>query len=92
MVDKATETKVAGEKLSRRRYDLVLVSSSTPSYGIDLLVFLKKSRLSAIKLFRTGFPRFSSIADAFKFGADAAFSKPVDPDELLRVIDELQSL
>jgi len=41
-----------------------------------------------IKIMVTGYPSLQNAVEALNYGADAYIMKPVDPEELLRVIKE----
>ncbi len=56
--------------------------------GIDLLLFTTKTMPSAAKIVTTGFPSLNNSIKAIEAGADAYFSKPIDPNELISVVEE----
>lgn len=85
----AKDGEEAKEKMKSKTYDASLISFVLPDMnGIDLLLFTTKSMPNAAKIITTGFP---TLRDGIKFieaGADAYFSKPVNPAELLLVVEE----
>jgi len=92
-VDTAKDGEEAKEKMKNKPYDASLISFVLPDMnGIDLLIFTTKSMPNAAKIITTGFP---TLRDGIKFieaGADAYFSKPVNPEELVLVIEEKLAL
>ena len=85
----AKDGEEAKENMSNKTYDAALISFVLPDMnGIDLLIFTTKSMPNAAKIITTGFP---NLRDGIKFieaGADAYFSKPVKPEELVLVVEE----
>ena len=88
-VDTAKDGEEAKNKMKIKTYDASLISFDLPDMdGIDLLIFTAKSMPNAAKIMTTGFP---TLRDGIKFieaGADAYFSKPVNPEELVHVVEE----
>ena len=88
-VDEAKEGEEAMKKLKINHYDAVLLSFQLPDMqGIDLLFFLEKSIPNAQRIIVTGFPSLSNTIQALEAGADAYFVKPVNPSNLVLVIEE----
>ena len=88
-VDEAKEGEEAIKKLKINHYDAVLLSFQLPDMqGIDLLFFLEKSIPNAQRIIVTGFPSLSNTIQALEAGADAYFVKPVNPSNLVLVIEE----
>jgi two-component system, NtrC family, response regulator HydG len=70
-------------------YDAALISFILPDMdGIDLLLFTAKTIPSAAKIVTTGFPSLKNGIKVIEAGADAYFSKPIEPEELIRVVEE----
>ena len=92
-VDTAKDGEEAKKKMTSKTYDASLISFVLPDMnGIDLLIFTTKSMPNAAKIITTGFP---TLRDGIKFieaGADAYFSKPVKPEELVLVVEEKLAL
>jgi DNA-binding response OmpR family regulator len=92
-VDIAKDGEEAKNKMKNKTYDASLISFVLPDMnGIDLLFFTTKSMPNAAKIITTGFP---TLRDGIKFieaGADAYFSKPVNPEELLLVVEKKLAL
>ena len=88
-VDEAKEGEEAIKKLKINHYDAVLLSFQLPDMqGIDLLFFLEKSIPNAQRIIVTGFPSLSNTIQALEAGAEAYFVKPVNPSNLVLVIEE----
>ena len=87
-VDTAKDGEEAKEKTKNKNFDAVLISFALPDMdGIDLLLFTIKSMPNAAKIIATGFPSLRSGMKSIEAGADAYFSKPVNPEELILVIE-----
>ena len=87
-VDTAKDGEEGKEKMKNMSFDAVLISFSLADMdGIDLLLFTTKSMPNAAKLIATGFPSLRNGLKAIEAGADAYFSKPVSPEELILVIE-----
>jgi len=70
-------------------YDCALISFVLPDMdGIDLLLFTAKTMPNAAKVVTTGFPSLRNGIKVIEAGADAYFSKPIEPEELIRVVEE----
>jgi DNA-binding response OmpR family regulator len=87
-VDTAKDGEEAKNKMRNRRYDAVLISFALPDMdGIDLLLFTSKTLPNAAKIIATNFPSLGNDVKAIEAGADACFSKPVGPEELILVVE-----
>ncbi len=88
-VDVAKDGEEAKRKIKSCNYDCALISFVLPDMeGVDLLLFTTKTMPNAGKIVTTGFPSLSNSIRVIEAGADAYFSKPIDPDELIRVVQE----
>ena len=56
--------------------------------GTKLLTAMQKTFPEMIKIMVTGYPSLQNAVEALNYGADAYIMKPVNPEELLRVIRE----
>ena len=89
LVDTARDGEEAKRKILGKVYDAALISFVLPDMGgIDLLLFTSKSLPDAAKIITTGFPSLEDGVKVLEAGADAYFSKPVKPEELIRVVEE----
>ena len=85
----AKDGEEAKKKMKNNTYDATLISFVLPDMdGIDLLLFTTKTMPNAAKIITTGFPSLKDGIRVIEAGADAYFSKPVEPEELVRVIEE----
>ncbi|NLF87493.1 response regulator [Candidatus Bathyarchaeota archaeon] len=72
------------EKLRSRRFDVALVDLCLPDMeGADLFPLIQDSSPSAFKIMLTG----RASEQASNRGADALLGKPIQPNELLSLID-----
>ncbi len=79
----------ARKLLSDHRYDLVLSDLRLPDGdGIQLLAWMKECGQTIPLIIMTGYAEIQSAVQAMKEGAADYISKPVQPDELLRKINE----
>ncbi|MEM2989084.1 MAG: response regulator, partial [Candidatus Bathyarchaeia archaeon] len=70
-------------------YNLALLDIKLPDMeGTDLLVKLHGSEPKMMKIMLTGFPSLENAVKALNLGADAYLMKPINPKELLKVIEE----
>lgn len=88
-VDVAKDGEEAKERIKKCTYDAALISFVLPDmHGIDLLLFTTKNMPNAAKIITTGFPSLSNGIKVIEAGADAYFSKPVKPEELILVVEQ----
>lgn len=98
-VDTAKTGKEAIEKLeshvernlqiSRNIYDLALLDIKLPDVeGTKLLVRMHRISPRMMKIMVTGYPSLENAVESLNFGADAYIIKPVEPEELLKVVEE----
>ena len=86
-VDTARNGKQALEMSTLRIYNLALVDIRLPDMeGTKLLNAMKETTPKMIKIILTGYPALQNAIDAVNKGADSYLTKPVNIDELLRVI------
>ncbi len=79
----------AMEKSSNRFYNLVLLDIMLPDIqGTELLTKMHRTTPKMMKIMVTGFPSFDNAVEALNMGADAYLLKPVELEELLRVVKE----
>ena len=79
--------------MKNKTYDAALISFVLPDMnGIDLLIFTTKSMPNAAKIITAGFPNLKDGIKCIEAGADAYFSKPVKPEELVLVVEEKLAL
>lgn len=88
-VDTATTGRDAIWKLENHLYDVLLVDIKLPDMkGTDLLKVMNRSQKQVIKIMITGYTDLDPVIESLYQGAHAYILKPVDPDELLKIIKE----
>jgi len=89
VVDTAEDGKQAIQKAKSNFYNLALIDIRLPDMeGTELLTSLKDTTPRMVKIILTGFPGLQNAVTAINKGVDAYLIKPIDPNELLRVVKE----
>ncbi len=89
VVDTAENGKQAIEKAKVNFYNLALIDIRLPDIeGTELLTALKETTPKMVKIILTGYPALQNAVKAINKGVDYYLIKPVNTDELLRVIRE----
>jgi DNA-binding NtrC family response regulator len=89
VVDTAETGKQAIEKTGANFYNLALVDIRLPDMeGTELLAGLKETTPRMVKIILTGYPNLENAVKAINKGVDGYLIKPVNTDELVRVIRE----
>lgn len=89
VVDTAEDGKQAIQKAKSNFYNLALIDIRLPDMeGTELLTTLKDTTPRMVKIILTGFPGLQNAVTAINKGVDAYLIKPIDPNELLRVVKE----
>jgi len=88
-VDTAETSREAIEKTERQAYDLALLDIKLPDVdGTELLELLSERFPKMVKIMITGYPSLQNAAESLKHGAAAYVMKPVQPESLLKVVEE----
>lgn len=76
-------------KCKSRLFNIMLLDIRLPDMnGIDLLVKTRELQPNAIKIMVTGFPSLDNTMESLNLGAHAYIIKPIDPEKLLKIIEE----
>jgi len=87
--DTAKNGREAIEKSKTNFYDLALLDIRLPDIeGTKLLTKMKETRPKTVKIMITGYASLQNAVEALNLGADAYIMKPVDPENLLKIINE----
>ncbi len=88
-VDKARTGGEAIEKSKAHFYNLALLDIRLPDMdGTELLVRLHGTVPKMMKVMVTGYPSMENAVESVNLRADAFIVKPVNPEELLKVVEE----
>ena len=89
VVDTAENGKQAIKKAEENFYNLALIDIRLPDMeGTELLTAMKNTTPKMVKIILTGYPELQNAVTAINKGVDAYLIKPVNADELLRVVKE----
>lgn len=87
--DIAEDSEEAIEKIKNNTYDAALINFVLPDMdGLDLLLFTRRIMPNAADIITVGFPSLGNGIRAVDFRPAAYFSKPIQPKELIHVIEE----
>jgi two-component system response regulator HydG len=88
-IDMAETGKNAVEKAKAKYFNLALLDIKLPDMeGTDLLAKIHKNKPEMMKIMITGYPSLDNAVKALNLGADAYIMKPVNPENLLKVVEE----
>jgi DNA-binding NtrC family response regulator len=89
IVDTAKTGQEALEKSTTGSYNLALLDIRLPDMeGTKLLVKMHRISPKMMKIMVTGYPSLENSVESLNFGADAYIMKPVEPEELLKVVEQ----
>ncbi|MGQ9460368.1 MAG: response regulator [Candidatus Bathyarchaeaceae archaeon] len=87
--DTAKTGREAIEKSKTNFYNLALLDIKLPDIeGTKLLTEMKETSPKMVQIMITGYASLENAVEALNLGADAYIMKPVDPEKLLKVINE----
>ena len=87
--DIAKNGKEAIEKSKTNFYNMALLDIRLPDIeGTKLLTKMKETKPKMVKIMVTGYASLQNAVEALNLGADAYIMKPVDPENLLKIINE----
>ena len=77
------------EKSKTKAYDLAVLDIRLPDIeGTKLLRTMHETCPKMVKIMLTGYPELQNVIDAIKSGAEAYFTKPVNPVRLIKAIED----
>ncbi|MBC7091718.1 MAG: response regulator [Nitrososphaeria archaeon] len=84
------ESAQKGLELAKKRFfNLAILGIKLPDMeGTELLAKIHKEKPQMMKVMLTGYPSLDNAVQALNLGADAYLMKPVNPEELLKVVEE----
>jgi DNA-binding NtrC family response regulator len=87
--DTAKNGAEAIEKSKTKFYNIALLDIKLPDIeGTKLLTEMQETRPKMIKIMITGYATLQNAVEALNLGADAYIMKPLNPENLLKVIAE----
>ena len=88
-VETAETGQEAIEKSRKKIYNLAILDIKLPDMeGTELLVKMHETMPKMMKIMLTGYPTLENAVKSLNLGADAFLMKPVNPKELLKVVEE----
>ena len=87
--DTAKNGKEAIEKAKTNFYNVELFDIKLPDIeGTKLLTKIEETTPRMVKIMVTGYAALENAVEALNLGADAYIMKPVDPENLLKIVNE----
>jgi len=87
--DTAKNGREAIEKSKMTFYNLALLDIKLPDIeGTKLLTEIGETTPRMVKIMVTGYASLENAVEALNLGADAYIMKPVDPENLLKIVNE----
>lgn len=88
-VDTAETAQKGIEKVKSKYFNLALLDIKLPDMeGTELLAKIHKEKPGMMKIMITGYPSVDNAIRALNYGADAYIMKPVNPENLLKIVEE----
>jgi DNA-binding NtrC family response regulator len=87
--DTAKNGREAIERSGKKFFNLALLDIRLPDMeGTKLLTMMHEAMPKMVKIMLTGYPSLKNAVEALNLGADAYIIKPVDPEKLIKIIEE----
>ncbi|MFX1598727.1 MAG: response regulator [Promethearchaeota archaeon] len=87
--DTAKNGREAIEKSKMNFYNMALLDIKLPDIeGTKLLTKIEETTPRMVKIMVTGYAALENAVEALNLGADAYIMKPVDPENLLEIVNE----
>ncbi len=88
-VDTAADGPTSLDLVQKQTYDAVVIDYRMPGMdGAEVCRRIRQIQPKIREVFLTGFPSIDTVYPAIEAGADHVLAKPVDPAELLHVLEE----
>jgi len=88
-VDVAWKGTMALELVKKKAYDAVVLDYRMPGMdGVELCRLIREAQPGVRAVFLTAYPQIDTVFPAMEAGAERVLSKPVDPAELISVLEE----
>jgi CheY-like chemotaxis protein len=88
-VDTAEDGPTSLDMIEKQAYDVVVLDYRLPGMdGVELCRRIRQIQPEIREIFLTGFTSIDTVYPAIAAGADHVLAKPVDPAELLHVLEE----
>ncbi len=88
-VDTAEDGPSSLALVEQQAYDVVILDYRMPGMnGAELCRRIRELQPGVRGVFLTGFPTIDTVYPAIDAGADHVLAKPVDPAELLRIVEQ----
>lgn len=88
-VEMAETGQSAIEKTKTKYFNIALLDIKLPDIeGTELLARIHREKPQMMKIMITGYPSLDNAVKALNLGADAYIMKPVNPENLLKVVEE----
>jgi DNA-binding response OmpR family regulator len=89
LVDTATTGRQAIEKAEKNEYQMAILDIKLPDIkGIDVAYKMRDLHGEIRLIIITGYPDLADSIETIDIGIDEILMKPIEPDELLRIINE----
>jgi DNA-binding NtrC family response regulator len=88
-VDTAEDGPSALLLIHEHTYDAVVLDYRMPGMdGVEVCRKIKEIQPATREVFLTGFPTINTVFPAIEAGAERVLSKPVNPEELIQVVEQ----